>query len=329
MDVAGFFAGFGILVGLIAATAIASYCILQSTVRAKRTRTALLLGSSAAYHVAVYFALSGPQAMMLGPIFVLFHLGFVFRHLSSVYYHHLHREAPSFGYYVPMLVCGPRQHYGAGSYEELGGERFGKQLVRQWGRHLGYGLAVAAIGLTMLVLAIRWQGVPFRLTLFRGAWFVLGLEILALLGNLQNLFWSFSGHHQHFFGRFAWFRSFHIGQWWQNWNVFAIKGFREFSKLLGLRRHYFLNTMIVFVVSGLLHQGVVFYCIRQISFGALLTFVTHGFLVWLFGRLHHARRRIPAPARWVLFNPLTSAVVTISTGQFFVMDFYGEFVLRF
>ena len=67
---------------------------------------------------------------------------------------------------------------------------------------------------------------------------------------------------------------------------------------------------------------------RALSYGTLLSFSIHGLLVYAFGRLYRVNRTLPPMVRTVVFNPVTSAIVTLLASQPFVMDLYGTFAIR-
>ncbi len=322
-----------VLLGIQLAVAVASWAVLKLTLGRPYPRLAALFALAVAYHLTAWVAIDGTTAMSMALVFVWLHVGFVFRFLSCIYWHRSAAGAPSLLFHVLLLLWGPRQRYGASDWADLKSEPFRGKWARQWGWHLAYSATVVVLALGLMWLAIELRVLPLevRRGMLRGAWFVLGLEALTFCANLQAISWWLFGYHSdsEFFGRFAWFRSKHIGQFWNNWNTAAIRAFRELVAALRLRRHYFWSVMAVFFASGLVHQALVIYMIRKPAYGTMLSFMLHGALVYSFGVLYHRRHLFPAPLRLALFNPMTSAVVTILASQPFVMDFYGQFVLSF
>jgi hypothetical protein len=166
---------------------------------------------------------------------------------------------------------------------------------------------------------------PGRVFVIQAVAFLFGLQLLTIFADIEILAWSPRGYNRGFFGNYAWIRSKHIGEFWRNWNQQAIVAFQELTAVTGLRRHHFLNTFIIFLVSGVIHQVCMFYYTRALSYGTLLSFLLHGLAVYLFARLSRRRRRMPRPVALALFNPITSALVTLTLSQPFVMDLYGAF----
>ncbi len=155
-----------------------------------------------------------------------------------------------------------------------------------------------------------------------GASAIIGLQVLTLIADLHSLAWSLAGHHGGFFGRFPFFRSKHLGQFWQNWNVLAIRAFYELTGMLHLRRHPFLNTMAIFLVSGLLHQVTVFYYTRHVGYWTVVAFLLHGLAVYGFGVLYRHRFGMPAVLRAVVFNPIAMLAVALPISLPMALDFY-------
>ena len=307
-------------------TAVLSWPLYAATRGLPRSRALALLGLLAAYHAALFYVVDAESVLLLGVVFAWLHLGFVFRFLSGIYYWRDGARVPPPGFHVALLMAGPRQHYGAGDWADLRGERLSLRLLGTMGRHFLYSLGVVSVAGALMALGYR-ELIPLSDIVVRSAFFIFGLEVLALCANLQTLAWSTLGYHQFIFGAFPWLRSRHIGQFWQTWNRVALKAFDELGVVLHTRRRYFLHTTAVFLASGVLHQLLVFYYTRVPSYGTLLSFALNGLLVYAFGRLYRIHRRLHPVVRALVFNPVTSAVVTLLACQPFVMDFYGAFVL--
>jgi len=179
------------------------------------------------------------------------------------------------------------------------------------------------------VAACAWGWValqlPYRRIALSMALFLIGLELLEFLINLQFVSWAIVGRFPGFFGRFALFRAVHIGQWWQFWNVPAINLFREVTRMIGYGLPRFVNVMTVFLVSGLLHQVVVYFFTRHASYGTMLSFALHGVLVYFVAGAYQRRSALPAPLRLLLFNRLTSSATVILAALPFMLDFHGWF----
>jgi len=323
-----FLRGLGILLALQAATSVASFVILRLTPRWPRARAVFLLTLPVLYHLILIPFLSSRTVLILGAVFMWLDVTFTCRLLSSIYFYNRSKELPGPFFHVIWLVTAPRMHYEASGWGGLEGERFSGKLLKQWGGILLYTALITLIA-GLLILAGYQLRFPGHIVVVRGAFFLLGLEALATCLNLTSLAWSFRGYHKSFVGNFAWFRSVHIGQFWRSWNPLAVLAFQEVGKVLNFPRRSFMNTMAVFLVSGLLHQIAVYYYIRVPSYGTAMSFLFHGVFVYVFGHLHHARDRIPAPFRLLVFNPATSAAVTLLACQPFVMDFYKEFTFSF
>jgi hypothetical protein len=318
--------GLAIVLGIELVAAIVAWGVLKLTTRMIPVRVVLLFALLAGHYVAVLQALTLRETWTLGLFFIWIYGVFFCRFLSSIYYYARFRSAPGLWFHIVLLIWGPRQHYGVGSWDELTGKPFSGKLLRNWGRHLAYEAAVIAI-----VAGLAWGWValqlPYRKIALSVALFLIGLEILEFMINLQLVSWSFSGRFPGFLGRFAMFRAVHIGQWWQYWNVPAVVAFREVSRLLGYPRSRFVNVMAVFVTSGILHQILVYCFTRRPSYGTMLSFLVHGLLVYLFTGLYYRRERIPRPLRLLIFNQLTSLVFTVLAGLPFILDFLGWFRL--
>ena len=327
LAIPAFLRGLSVLWGVQAATALLSYALLRLVRPWQKLRVFLLLVLGAGYHLALLMALSRQDAWFLGVVLPWLHLGFVFRFLSSVYFHRSMEQPPSMIFHVVMLLWAPRQHYGARGWGDLTCRRIGRKLLGEWGLHTGYSLLVVGIAGAVLWFAGE-TAEPVKTILTNAALFIMGLEVLTFGVNIQWMSWAPWGRHpKRFFGNFALLRSVHVGQWWQNWNVHAVVGLRELSKTLGLSRHHFANTMTVFAVSGLLHQLMVYYFTRRLSYGTMLAFLIHGALVYFFTRLYHHRKQIVSPLRLLIFNPVTNMFVTVLAGLPFVMDFSHHFDL--
>lgn len=313
------------LVGIQLATALCSLAVLHVARRAPRVRVAALLFLWVAYHVVVYVLYDEGLVKRLDFAFYLFQFPFVFRFLSSVYYYRRGDHVPTPGFHLALLLAGPRQHYGAGSWEDLKGERMSAGLLRRWLPHLGHNLAISAVGvgLTQAAMLPAIYGTRLGWTLYISGFGVLGLMVLSIYVDLYMLAWSVRGYFFSFFGRFPFFRSRHIGEFWRYWNVYAVWSFRELSALLKLGSRPFANTMIVFAASGLLHQIQVVYFTRAISFGTLAAFLFHGLAVWFFTWLYQRREKIPTIPRLLIFNPVTTLIVLVPISVPLILDFYG------
>lgn len=307
-------------------TTLLSYALLIPTRGSKASRVVSLGLLVVGYHVSVWLLLPMQTVRVMDIFFFWLHLGYVFRALSSIYTlgrnpNHL----PQFAFHFSLVLFGPWQHYGALGWHDLRGRRLDGKLLAEWGRHLGGQLTMAALAFVAIIAMARWF-TPALLPFYVGAFAIIGIEILSFLGDLEFMTWSPAGRFQGFFGDFPFFKSKHAGQFWQRWNRNAIRAFRELTTFLNLRRRVFANTMVVFLVSGVLHQITVMYYTRRASFGTLMAFVLNGLLVYGSTALYHRRDRIPGLLRVLIFNPVTTGILVLTASQPLILDFYGSFV---
>jgi hypothetical protein len=274
-------------------------------------------------YIWLYKTFDQQTVTFMAILFFWLQFGFTFRYFSSLFWYRADAALPSYGFFVALTLFGPRQHYGAGSWKDLEGNRFGLSLIKEFLPHFLYSISVSTIAFGLWQLQAH-SDIPFKLGIQRSVVFIWGLELLTLAANLEILVWSFFGKQQLIFGNFAWYTSKHIGQYWARWNTLAIMAFREMSTWLHLTRRHFLNTMTVFAISGVLHQLIISYYTRKLTYGTLLSFLIHGMLVYGFSVLYRKRKKMPRAVALVLFNPLTSAIVVLLASQPFVMDLYGQ-----
>jgi hypothetical protein len=320
-----FLQGLGALLATQLVTGVASQVALLLTRGAPRARVALSLLVAVAYQVAVFYTVTRPQVLMLGVAFVYYHFGFTCRLLSSIWFFRDDRAPAKPFFHLFMLIATMRQNYGGGDWSETGGKRFGGRFFVDWLRHMGYSVVVAAVAIGVFLWIRANPGIPYRLPLLRAVGFIVGLEMLTAWANVSTLLLSFVGQHFRFFGNFAWFRSNHIGEFWRNWNTVAIVGFAELTSAFRLRRRFLLNTLVIFAVSGVLHQVLVWYFTRSPSYLTLLSFMIHALAVYAFGRLYHLRRSMPAAVRVLLFNQVVTLIVALTISQPFIADMMSAF----
>ncbi len=322
-----FVAGLSWLFVIQIVATLLSYVVLLPTRGSKAARVVFLGMVVVVYHVAVWILLPMQTVRTMDIFFFWLHFGYVFRILSSIYT--LGRNPdhlPRFAFHFLLVLFGPWQHYGAMGWDDLRGRRLDRKLLAEWGRHVGGQIAMTILALVGIVAMARWF-TPALLPLYVGAFAIIGIEVLSFLGDLEFMAWSPAGRFQGFFGDFPFFKARHPGEFWQRWNRAAVRAFRELTSVLGLRRRVFANTMVVFSVSGVLHQITVMYYTRHLSFGTLTAFLLNGFIVYGSTLLYHRRDRIPAFVRPLLFNPLTTGIVVLAASQPLILDFYGFFVV--
>lgn len=314
---------FAVLVIMHMVTASCIWVVIRATPRAKRLRFGLVCLLLLLLALAVYRWIPARAVVLMSVLFFFQHFGFVFRIFSSLYWFRQDVPPPSYPFYLAMATAGNSQHFGAGDWKGLDGERMSLRWWAEFSKHLGYTAVIFVIAWGLWWLQARLPE-PWMTIVQRSVFFAIGLELLTHCGNLQTMVWSLFGKHRFFFGDFAWFTSKHIGQFWSKWNQPAICAFRELGRYFKLTRRPFRNTMTVFLTSGVLHQWMISYYTRKLTYGTLLSFVIHGLAVFAFGALYRKRRSMPRPLAVALFNPLTTAIVVLAASQPFVADLYGN-----